>query len=137
MDSGLLVNLAATTAVQAGVGTIIAIIIRRYVAAVDRLADRVRQLEEKRIAELERHVETNRDEHDALKAQLQGRIGRDEQQNLVDRVEKVNDEQRDTALRQERTATQMQTAVTQISELFAKVAILTRDVARMQGKIDG
>lgn len=136
MNAGLVMNLAITTAVQAGVGAIIATIIRRYVAQVDRISARVRELEERRITALERVYDENRAEHLAIHDAIAGRMGREEQQTFLGRIEQVSSEQRQTALQQTTTATEMRMAASQISELFGKVARLSADVARMQGRID-
>ena len=135
MNAGL-VNLIVTTAVQAAVGAIIAQIIRRYAGQVDKIAERVRELEEKRIAKVERACEQNISEHKALAAAVDGRISREEQQAVLARIERVSDEQQKTAIQQTQTATEMRMAANQISDLFGKVAVLSRDVARMQGKIE-
>lgn len=135
METGLLLNLGLTTAVQTVVGTGLALIMKRYVAAVDKLADRVKELEEKRISELEKAARSNRSEHEELKTAIAGRITRTEQRELVARIEKVSDEQRGTAIQQTRTATKMSTATDQISELFGRIAKLSSEVSHMQGKL--
>lgn len=137
MMSAGMTNLVVTTAVQAAVGAVIAAIVRRYVAQVDRLASRVNELEEKRIVELERAGERNRQEHAVIERAIVQRMSREEQTALVARIEVANDEQRKTAIQQTQTATEMRMAASQISELFGKVALLSRDVARMQGALDG
>lgn len=135
MNAGL-VNLIVTTAVQAAVGAIIAQIIRRYAGQVDKIAERVRELEEKRITKIEQACEQNLSEHKALVAAVDGRMSREEQQAVLARIERVSDEQQKTAIQQTQTATEMRMAANQIADLFGKVAVLSRDVARMQGRID-
>ena len=135
MNAGLIANLAVTAGVQAIVGGIIATIIRRYVAAVDRLADRVKELEEKRIADLEASVAANDVAHTTMSEKIAERIGREEQSRLIDRIEAVADQQSGTMIEQTKTATQMTMAANQISELFGRIARLSTDVAKMQGKM--
>ena len=136
MDTGLLINLGATTAVQTIIGTGLALIMKRYVAAVDRVTERVRVLEEKRIAELERANEANRTEHGQFSSQMSERMSRSDQRDLVARIEKISDEQHSTAIQQATVVAQMHMATSQIDELFGRIAVLQTTQARMQGKID-
>ncbi|MDD5705100.1 MAG: hypothetical protein PHR35_04185 [Kiritimatiellae bacterium] len=137
MDAGLLTNLAVTTAVQAAIGTGITLIMRRYVAAVDRVTERVRVLEEKRIAEIEMSISENRKQHEEFIASIGQRIGREEQRDLLTRIEKISDEQRNTAIQQAATVAKMDIAANQIDELFGRIAALATTQARLQGKIEG
>ena len=136
MEAGLLLNLGVTTVVQASIGAIITVIIRRYAATVDKLAGRVTELEERRLVSIERAWQSNAAEHQKMKDAIAGRMSREDQTDLVSRIERVTDKQDATAVQQTETATKMTIATEQIGELFGRMTILTRDVARMQGKIE-